>query len=1014
MGIFASSTTNTKVSALQQPAAAILEKMTDAFIALDPDWRITHVNQATARANQVLPQDLVGRSLWDVWPALVGTICEQKYRQAIAEQVPVHFDFFYEPRQQWDEIHAYPSLQGLEIYCHNIDDRKHVENERRQADATLQAKEEQLRLALDLAQIGSWSWDLSANQVEWNEIHFFLLGLNPGVSTVAYDTWRERVHPEDVGWVEALVRSALATQTSYEAEYRVCYPDGSIHWVSGRGQAIYDSLGQPRRMMGVLMDITDRKLAEQERERLLAQEQLARQEAERLNALKDEYLTALQQYKDIFQFTEHGLAVGQGTQIQLANPAFARMHGYAVEEMIGKPILELFPSTHQVDGIRSLQQSEQVGNLTFESVHVRRDSSQFPILLNVTAVKDDQGQTLYRIATILDITQQKRLEGERQQAETEVLHLNQRLRQLVQAIQQLASARDLQAITAAVRSAARRLVGADGSAFVLREGEFCYYADEEAIAPLWRGQRFPVKNCISGWVMLNRMPAVIPDIFSDDRIPQEYYRPTFVRSLAMLPIHSVEPIGAIGVYWATEHLPTTEEVNLLQTLADAAAIALQNVRLYTQLEQRVQERTTQLVTSLSHESTLKRITDKVRDSLDEMQILQTVVQELTNKLDIYSCNTALYDLEQRTSTIRYGHGCCELRVTQGEMSQMEEHAFVYTQLLRGKYVHCCLALQTPGCQRHTFYTVLVCPLVDDQGVLGDIWLIKAADQSFSELEIRLVQQVANQCAIGLRQSRLYQAAQAQVIALEQLSQLKDEFLSTVSHELRSPMATIKMVAKMLEVAFNLSQTKQLTVTPDEMVLSSGQIAKVTHYVKILNYECQREAQLIDDLLDLARLDARTETLSPMEVHLQEWLPLTAQSFAERMNQQQLQLQIQVSSYLPPLITDLPSLERIVMELIHNACKYTPSMETIEVTAIEHLEGIKISVSNSGIEIPTDLRDQVFDKFYRIPNHDPWKRGGTGLGLALSKKLVELLQGSISLTSENNWTRFTVFLPQSLQ
>lgn len=158
-------------------------------------------------------------------------------------------------------------------------------------------------------------------------------------------------------------------------------------------------------------------------------------------------------------------------------------------------------------------------------------------------------------------------------------------RELIEAIQQLSLARSIPEIQAIVRSAARRLTGADGATFVLRDGDFCHYADEDAISPLWKGQRFPIETCISGWAMLNRQPAVIPDIYVDDRIPINAYRVTFVKSLAMVPIRTLDPVGAIGNYWADQHEPTPQEVELLQALADSTAVAMENVRMIDELEE---------------------------------------------------------------------------------------------------------------------------------------------------------------------------------------------------------------------------------------------------------------------------------------------------------------------------------------------------------------------------------------------------------------------------------------------
>jgi two-component system CheB/CheR fusion protein len=154
---------------------------------------------------------------------------------------------------------------------------------------------------------------------------------------------------------------------------------------------------------------------------------------------------------------------------------------------------------------------------------------------------------------------------------------------LLRVVHELSFARDLEAITAITGAAARELTGADGVSFVLKESDHCYYADENAIAPLWKGLRFPLDTCISGWVMAHNAPAVVPDIYLDSRVPHEAYRPTFVKSLAMVPVCAPEPIAAIGAYWKETHVPTDDEVGSMILLADSAALALANVQLYDDL-----------------------------------------------------------------------------------------------------------------------------------------------------------------------------------------------------------------------------------------------------------------------------------------------------------------------------------------------------------------------------------------------------------------------------------------------
>ena len=136
--------------------------------------------------------------------------------------------------------------------------------------------------------------------------------------------------------------------------------------------------------------------------------------------------------------------------------------------------------------------------------------------------------------------------------------------------------RRIHRVTEIVRSVARGLVGSDGVTFVLRDGDFCVYLEEDALSPLWKGRRFPMRECISGWVMIHARPVVIPDIFKDERIPIEAYSPTFVRSIAMAPIGRDRPIGAIGAYWAKAgYEPTQSQIDALFMLADSAALALE-------------------------------------------------------------------------------------------------------------------------------------------------------------------------------------------------------------------------------------------------------------------------------------------------------------------------------------------------------------------------------------------------------------------------------------------------------
>jgi PAS domain S-box-containing protein len=272
----------------------------------------------------------------------------------------------------------------------------------------------------------------------------------------------------------------------------------------------------------------------------------------------------------------------------------------------------------------------------------------------------------------------------------------------------------------------------------------------------------------------------------------------------------------------------------------------------------------------------------------------------------------------------------------------------------------------------------------------------------------------------------------QMAELQRLNKLKEDFLAATSHEMRTPLSNIKMAIMMLESLLDRRRMIQSGKPPE--------IQSVTHYINILRYECERELNLVDDLLNMRLLDADIYPLELTSIRLQDWLLHITESFQEVVQAQRYILTVEVAPDLPNLVTDLAIFTRIVSELLNNACKYTPPREKIAITveltsapkiATTDIPYIQIAVSNSGVEITTKEQQQIFDPFYRIPqteNQDKSsifdagqliplqiavQNSGTGLGLALVKKLVEYLRGTIAVSSSQGWTRFTVELPLTL-
>lgn len=223
-----------------------------------------------------------------------------------------------------------------------------------------------------------------------------------------------------------------------------------------------------------------------------------------------------------------------------------------------------------------------------------------------------------------------------------------------------------------VCASVRELVGADGATFVLREGDEVFYAEEDAVGSLWKGRRFQAASCISGWAAINRQTAVIEDIYSDERIPVEAYRPTFVRSLAMTPVGRAEPIGAIGAYWSRGHRATEHQVWLLEQLADAAAGAMVRVRTGPAPEATPSrdDLTSRMLAVIAHD--LRGPLQAIRQNIGLLGRLPPERQaEVTRRIE-RGADEAAGLIEQILEYVSIEHGGLPLQLAQVRLDQLAE------------------------------------------------------------------------------------------------------------------------------------------------------------------------------------------------------------------------------------------------------------------------------------------------------------------------------------------------------
>ncbi|KAF3884141.1 MULTISPECIES: response regulator [Nostocales] len=254
------------------------------------------------------------------------------------------------------------------------------------------------------------------------------------------------------------------------------------------------------------------------------------------------------------------------------------------------------------------------------------------------------------------------------------------------------------------------------------------------------------------------------------------------------------------------------------------------------VEEQVVERTSQLQRALEFEERLKQTTDEIRSSLDEEQIWQVSVKELGVGLELELCYSAINNCELKTCTL--GHEFIKSTsnpLDKDSIIELVRLPEIHQQLLQGLSVQLCLCYPGSSLQEYYKYTILACPIFDVQNFLGSLWLFKPENKSFDELEVQLVLQVTNQCAIAIRQARLYQAAREQLDKLQKLNQLKDNFLRTVAIELQGPIADLKSMNQELGAEIHVNE-----VTGSKML----------QYLRNLQQVCDRQLESIENLLDL--------------------------------------------------------------------------------------------------------------------------------------------------------------------
>ena len=374
------SRTNTLLQQKNELLQAIFDHVPVMLALFDPNGQLRWANREWETVLGWRCEDIQGRDL------LAEFYPDADYRQYVIDYITAADrrwgDF---KTRTWDGRVLDTSWANVRLSDgSNIGIGKDI-SDRKQAEEALRRSEEQRRLVLDLTHTGFWDWNITTGEIIWNDNHYHLLGLIPNSVEASYQTWRDRVHPEDIDRVEQAVNYALDTQSEYETEYRVIHPDGSHHWVMARGRGLYDESGQAVRMVGMVFDISDRKQAQEK-----IQEQAA-----------------------LLDVTTDAIFVRDlECRVLYWNPGAERMYGWQAAEVLSKDCCEFLYKEISPSLQESLRTVVEQGEWRGELNKITKSGQEIIVSSRWTLMRDEAGQPKSIFAVDTDITEKKHLEAQ--------------------------------------------------------------------------------------------------------------------------------------------------------------------------------------------------------------------------------------------------------------------------------------------------------------------------------------------------------------------------------------------------------------------------------------------------------------------------------------------------------------------------------------------------------------------------------------------------------------------------